>query len=430
MRRRIFLVVMAATSLVVLAFVLPLLFTVRTLAEQQVMADADHQVGNVGALIASGVESQKLDRVLDQINAEGGVELSALMPDGTVAGAPGLRTDDPDVQFALTERRSGSVVDETGGRVFLTVVAGDEITVVRGALTPDQLYAGVRESWLRIIGLGAALMVVSAIMALRLGRRASEQLTEVADVATRLREGDLTTRAEVGGTVETVELARTLNDMASRQTQLIETERTAMALSHRLRTMLISMRMDAASVTDHEVGRRLIENIDALTRSTDAVSRQGMRTAVTHEPTSDAVEVVGERGAFWQRLANQGGRTIQVRLPEQALRVAIPADQLADLVDVLVDNVFTHTPAGTAFSIEVLEEAGNAVIVVSDGGTGAAAEKPTTEGPRSGNGLEIAQRTARDAGGELKVRWSTPQGTEVAATLPLVPDPALARAQH
>ena len=37
---------------------------------------------------------------------------------------------------------------------------------------------------------------------------------------------------------------------------------------------------------------------------------------------------------------------------------AVAQDDLADLVDVLVDNVFAHTPEGTAFRVDLFADSG------------------------------------------------------------------------
>ena len=98
------------------------------------------------------------------------------------------------------------------------------------------------------------LLALGWVIARQLGRRISEPLREVAQTAHQLREGDLTARADVRGTPETVELAQALNGLAERTSELLAAERAAVGdLSHRLRTPVTALRLDAESVDDPAV---------------------------------------------------------------------------------------------------------------------------------------------------------------------------------
>ena len=86
-------------------------------------------------------------------------------------------------------------------------------------------------------------------------------------MAHQLREGDLHARAEVRGTEETQELARALNGLADRTGELLAAERAAVGdLSHRLRTPVTALRLDAEAVRDPELAARLQEHIASLQR--------------------------------------------------------------------------------------------------------------------------------------------------------------------
>ena len=56
MRRRISWLVLATTSTIVVAFVIPLCLLVRTLAEDRAMTAADQEARNVAILVAGGVD--------------------------------------------------------------------------------------------------------------------------------------------------------------------------------------------------------------------------------------------------------------------------------------------------------------------------------------------------------------------------------------
>ncbi|GAW49056.1 MULTISPECIES: sensor histidine kinase [unclassified Nocardioides] len=109
-----------------------------------------------------------------------------------------------------------------------------------------------------------------------------------------------------------------------------------------------------------------------------------------------------------------------VSLPGHPLVVPVAADDLADVVDVLVDNVFAHTPDGTAFAIGLEAVDGVARLVVTDDGPGIAAHPPDRVGS-TGLGLDIARRTATGCGGALHVDAEAGAGTRVEVRLPLAP---------
>ncbi|MFC5177840.1 sensor histidine kinase [Nocardioides taihuensis] len=417
MRRRISWLVLGTTSTIVVAFVIPLCLLVRTLAEDRAMADADQEARSVAILVASDVGTDVLRSTVSRL---GDAETSVVLPSGKVVGPP-LATTDPEVRRARGE--AFTVVDGDGGRVYIPVTGADgETTVVRTSVPPETLRQGVVEAWLGIIALGLVLLGIAAVIAAWFGRRISEPLLEVAGTAHRLREGDLAARAEVTGTEETEELARALNGLAERTGELLAQERAAVAdLSHRLRTPVTALRLDAEQVDDPEVAARLGQHIGVLQRSIDAIVREARRPVRTALAAScDATEVVGGRIAFWAALADDQQRPLEVSLPEEPVTVPVAPDDLADLLDVLLDNVFAHTPEPVGFRVRLVRLDGVAHLSVTDDGPG---PTPHGGGRRTGStglGLDIARRTAEGCGGSLDVvAGPGGRGTVVEVLLPV-----------
>ena len=422
MRQRISWLVLLTTSAVVVSFVVPLCLLVRTLAEDRAMAAVDQQAGNVATLVAGQVDEPTLVDVVDDLNAEGSTQVSVFTDDGRVIGSGGPGLDDPEVRRAQDDGEAITVVDDAGGRVLLPIVTAEETTVVRASAAPEVMREGVREAWAGIIGLGLLLMAAAAVIAWQLGRRISEPLLDVAEVAHRLREGDLTARAEVIGTAETEELAAALNGLADRTGELLIAERAAVAdLSHRLRTPVTALRLDAEAVSEPELAERLGDHIGVLQRSIDAIVHEARRPVRRDlRETCDAAAVVRERISFWQALAEDQERAVDVSVPDRVMTVPLAAEDLADLVDVLVDNVFAHTPEGTPFAVALSGAGEHARLEVSDEGPGPHRGAPGRRQGTSGLGLDIVRRTARDAGGSLTLEPSTPRGTRVELVLPLL----------
>lgn len=420
MRRRISWLVVATTSTVVVSFVIPLCLLVQTLAEDRAMAAADQEARNVAILVAGLHDDPQLGELVEGIESRGTPTTGVLTSDGReLGGGPPMKSD-PEVRRAR-KGEAFTVIDGDGGRVLLPVVVEDGTAVVRTSVTEADLHHGVRSAWTGIIGLGVVLLALALAIASRLGRRISEPLREVAATAHRLREGDLGARAEVRGTDETQELARALNGLAERTTELLASERAAVGdLSHRLRTPVTALRLDAEAVPEPELAQRLQTHIAVLQRTIDAIVREARRPVRTDlAPTSDAAANVRARVDFWRPLAEDQGRRLDVLLPTTPLVVPLAAEDLGDLVDVLVDNVFAHTPEGVGLRIELGAHDNLVVLTVTDAGPGISSEAPAERPGSTGLGLDIAARTARGCGGDLRIGIAPEGGALVEVTLPL-----------
>ncbi len=421
MRRRISWLVVATTSVVVVSFVIPLCLLVRTLAEDRAMAAADQEARNVAILVSSLQDDPQLERLVTDLDQRAVPSTSVLTASQQVIGSDaGMRTD-PEVRRAAAGE-GFEVVDGAGGRVLLPVVGASGIAVVRSSVTSGDLRRGVAAAWAGIIGLGMMLMVLALLVAARLGTRVSEPVRRVAGVAHRLREGDLRARAAVSGPEETQELARALNGLADRTVDLLAAERATVGdLSHRLRTPVTALRLDAEAVEDPVLAARLADHIGSLQRSIDAIVTEARRPVRTDlAAAGDVTAAVRTRAEFWSALAEDQGRTMTVSIPDRPLVVPVASDDLADVLDVLVDNVFAHTPDGTAFEIGLELTDGVAELVVADDGPGVADREPGNRVGSTGLGLDIARRTAAGCGGGLWIGPGLRGGTRVEIRLPLM----------
>ena len=419
MRRQISWLVIATTSAVVVSFVIPLCLLVRTLAEDRASAAADQDARDAAILVAELPQDPRLASFIEDLNTRGPTRTSVLMPDGSVLGAAFAMAGDAEV----TRAAGGAayrVRDSQGLRILLPVVGPDGTAVVRTATTEAALRQGVGAAWAGIIGLGLVLLLASLLVARWLGARVSRPLVEVAEVAHRLRGGELEARARPTGTAETHELARALNGLADRTTELLAHERAAVAdLSHRLRTPVTALRLDAEAVLDPTLRHRLAEHVGALQRAIDQIVREARRPVRTDlTARSDAARIVRERVGYWSALAEDQGRTLEADLPATAVVVSVAAAELGDLVDILIDNVFAHTPEGTSFGVSLRQDGDRAALAVSDTGSGAA-PAPGTRTGSTGLGLDIARRTAASVGGTLSFD-SGEGGTRVEVVLPVI----------
>ena len=318
-----------------------------------------------------------------------------------------------------------TVVDGDGGRVLMPVVIGQDTAVVRTSVPADVLRAGVTRAWLGIVGLGLVLMGLAGAVALRIGRRISEPLLGVAGVAHRLREGDLSARAEVAGTEETEELARALNGLAERTDELLVAERAAVG-----RPLPPAADAGDRAAAGRRGGRRprarpsgWASTSRVLQRSIDAIVQEARRPVRTDlRACCDATAVVARPGGLLAGARRRPGASRwRSSVPDAPLRVPVAADDLADVVDVLVDNVFAHTPERDRLRGQARGRAtGRPALAVTDDGPGPRARERRDRQGSTGLGLDIARRTAIGCGGSLTFGRAAEGGLSVEVTLPLV----------
>lgn len=423
MRRQIAWVVAATTSAVVLVFVIPLALLVQSLAEDRGMAAANEEARNIAVLVSGLHDSPSLPDLVLALDERSPAASTVLTASGATLGAEASdMATDPDVLRARDSGAAFTLTDDDGARIYVPVVTAAGTEVVRTTVPQAVLREGVTRAWLVIGLLGLGLFVVAVAVADRLGRRVSTPVTDLASVAHRLREGELDARATPSGPPETTELGEALNRLAERITELLAAERAAVGdLSHRLRTPLTALRLDAEAVADPRVADRLQEHVGNLQRTVDAIVKDARRPVRSAMPAAcDATQVVRDRVAFWTALAEDQQRPVMVQLPERPLWVQLDAVDLRDMVDVLVDNVFAHTPEGTALTVSLSRGSGRPELEVSDEGPGIGSGVPQAADRTgfSGLGLQIVRRTVHASGGDLLLGSRPGGGTRVRVLLP------------
>src|SRR5258708_33113425 len=119
---------------------------------------------------------------------------------------------------------------------------------------------------------------------------------------------------------------------------------------------------------------------------------------------------------------------MRVEVSAKPAVVQVAREDLAACADVLLENVFTHTPEGVALTVRLSARAGGgAWLVVTDDGPGFPAGGPVRRGLSGGGstglGLDIAQRVAETSGGTMTIGRSAAGGGSV--TLGLGPPAGL-----
>ncbi len=232
------------------------------------------------------------------------------------------------------------------------------------------------------------------------------------------------------GPYELREAGQAFNTMAARMEQMLAAERELAAdLSHRLRTPLIALRLNAAALGDGPEAEQTREAVQRLEQEVDQVIRAARGQRRTAGPVRcDAREVLRERLAFWSALAEDQGRAWQLAGGERPAPVPVAAGDLSGVMDVLLGNVFRHTPEAVAFAVGLGSDQGSVFVVVEDAGPGiadpaAALERGRGAGVRgsTGLGLDIVRRLAESTGGGVHIGRSGLGGAQVRVWFPADP---------
>lgn len=425
MRRRLFLVTLAVTTLLVAAFAFPLAVLVREVARDRAITEAERDLAALAQVLAVRVEPTLLEADVERTTAGQEGRLRVLLPDGSTVGDP--TPADPDAVALAGEGIAFSRATAGGVDVYSPVVLGTgEVVVLRVRVPNELLTDGVAPSWAVLAVVAVVLLAVSVAATDRLARSVTRPAADLARTSRDLARGDTSARADVGGPPEIAAVADALNLLADRIVELLAAERERVAdLSHRLRTPLTALRLDA----EGHGAAALLEDVDRLEAEVSELIRAARRPL--HEEVTvrtDLASVATDRAAFWGALADDDGRrwTCTV-VPDGPHLVRLSASDAAAAVDVLLGNVFAHTPDGTPYGVSVMASAGRVRLAVDDGGPGivdvaAVLDRGTSGGGSTGLGLDIAASTARAAGGELHIETSPLGGARLVLDVPLVED--------
>jgi signal transduction histidine kinase len=422
MRFRVILLVMATSSLVLISFLVPLALVLRSFAAGRVVNTATLQAQNLAPLVTS-LDVSHLRLAVDQMNAENNASpVTVFLPGGGELGQPARRTST--VKLAANGI-SFTTTTAAGAEVLVSVQGLTAGTAVIRTFIPTQaLRRGVTRAWALLGGLGLGLLALSVAVADQLARTLVRPIEALARASDRLATGDLSARATVAGPPEVRRASAGLNRLAMRIGDLLTHERETVAdLSHRLRTPLTALRIDAESLRDTAEMTQLSADVDAVERTVNEIIREARRpTGEGVGVLCDASQVITERAAFWRPLAEDQDRPMTVEVVTGPLLVRATREDLAACADILLENVFSHTPEGYAFAVRLSRRAGGgAWLVVADDGPGFPHADPVQRGLSSGGstglGLDIARRIAEASGGTLSTGRSPSGGGSVTVGL-------------
>jgi signal transduction histidine kinase len=411
------------TSLVVLAFLIPLGLVVAQLARERALADAERQTAVVVAVLTVTTDPSAVDRALI---AAGGRSAGRVGVRNLGGGDVGERHAKPDDITRASGQQRSAVVEVPGGLSYLEPVDVGAIkpAVVEVFIPQDELRRGVMTAWYALAALGIGLVIVSMVVGDRLGAKVVGSARQLAAATAALGEGELEVRVKPSGPRELMEAGIAFNVMADRIVALLANERELVAdLSHRLRTPLTALRLDAETLDEGRSADRIRSAIASLEAEVDKLIRVARKQTTVLEVAEpqrcDLAEVVRDRMVFWSAIAGDQNRACKTVGVAQPVPVTVPRSELAAALDALLGNVIRYTPQGVPFEVAVSRRKdGYVALRVDDGGPGIpdperALQRGASNQGSTGLGLDIVKRVAEAGRGAVNIGQSRLGGASV-----------------
>jgi len=290
-----------------------------------------------------------------------------------------------------------------------------------------------------LIVAGFAVVLISAVLAQRVGSGILRPLHEVSTAAQRVAEGLLETRVQAATDDEVGVLAASFNEMAAAFQSMIERERRFVAnVSHELRTPLSALQTASELLETHrkEFPASSREAVELI--ADDVASLRRLVEELMEVSEVDAGKaIIRWEDVDLRALANAVVRKLHHHTPVDGPAVVTQSDKarLERIVSNLVHNAFEHG-RGTDVRVTIAEQNGTCLVAVSDGGPGIPADalphlfdrfyKADRSRSRArggfGLGLAIAFENARLLGGTIEATSPTGGPTTFTVVLPRRPE--------
>ena len=438
MRRQLVVMVVTVASMILIALLVPMAVLIQRFAFEDALAAASLEV-HATETVVSFRERADLVTFVDILNAHTeGHRTTVLFADGDAIGPDRNVTED--VQRARATGQAISSDTEQGAEILVPVARGAKpgdpenatpdprnIAVIRVIINSGVVNQEVLISWAIIAALGLGLLALAILVANRLARRLLRPVNALVYTAEELEAGRLATRVDIARPPELREVGQALNRLAGRIRELLAAERESVAdISHRLRTPIAALRLEAEQLTDPDERNTMTAGVDSVSRELGHViqeARRPMREGLG--ACCDAAAVVRERTEFWSVLAEDQHRKMRVNVPPEPVPVKVAASDLAAAVDALLENVFAHTAEGVPFDVLIVKSSNGhsgASLIVTDHGAGfpdasTVLHRGTSGAGSTGLGMDIVRRTAEASGGRVVVENLPAGGARVIAEL-------------
>ncbi|MFK0223804.1 sensor histidine kinase [Streptomyces vinaceus] len=339
---------------------------------------------------------------------------TVFLANGSSMGAPRQRP--AEVNGVMGSGLDKAIVEGPRRLVLVPAVFGEAKAVVAASVDTAGPERAIHRVWWAIAGAVLALPLMACALASRMGRGLVRAVDGLVAAAGSMSRGNLDTRVEPDGPPEIRRLATAFNCLSARIAARVDAERESAAdISHRLRTPVTALMLEAETLSCPEESRRIMASADRLNRQVSYVIERARRPVPDQDGAeSNVADVARDRVEFWAPLAEEQNRSCVLTVTGRSHRVFAAAEDVGAALDALLGNVFTHTAEGVGMHVRVHDDGpGTVVLTVTDEGPGIGLEHAVERGASgcgsSGLGLDIVHRTAQATGGSMSIGRS-PQG--------------------
>jgi signal transduction histidine kinase len=347
--------------------------------------------------------------------------------------------------FAGDRAHSQVLFEGSDGQLYKTgyapIRSGEQVVGAIGVEGNARFFGPLRSLLRGFIGLGAAGLMVIALVALGTARTLTAPLRRLMAAALRIGQGDLQTQVpqertlEIGTLATELEAMRKALDGRDRQLKMM-----LAGVAHEVRNPIGGMQLFAGLLAE-ELGansgsgagsgealghvRRIQGEIEYLQRIVEEFLAFAREQRVAREPL-EAEAVVEAAG----HLALSDAASREVKVTVEAGRATLHGDQalLVSAVGNLLKNAVQASPSGAEVRVRGVVQDGRYRIEVEDAGAGIPAEQQekifepffTTREKGTGLGLPLARKIAAAHRGQLTVS-SRPGRTVFTLELPVAP---------
>ncbi|MEV0086792.1 HAMP domain-containing sensor histidine kinase [Saccharopolyspora sp. NPDC050642] len=452
MRRRLLLVLLTFSVLAVAGFAAPLLRATAAERTQQLVlartADLDRFAALADHAFSTGDTNQLLAEVGRYTELYGEPLVVVDANRAPVVETGGMRAADvtESIDKALRNELAGPVPvlqPWSEGELIRYRPVGDG-TRVTGAVV---LRASVQHAtqdvagrWALIVAGALSALAVCGLLALVLARWILRPLAELRAGVRAVGAGSRRSRVpENAGPPELRELAVSFNRMSEAVADAEKQQRRLVAdASHQLRNPMAALRLRVDALERRitpEGAQNYRSTLDEVDRLESLLDRLLNLATADREPAESTVEpcdvdvVVADRMEAWRSAAEAAGiRFAETRL--DPAEVALSAEDLAQVLDILLDNAIKYAGNGATVAVTCEAGPGSCVLTVSDTGPGLSCDEISLAAQRfwragrhrggrgSGLGLAIADRLVTARGGSLRIEAVQPHGLSVRLELP------------
>jgi signal transduction histidine kinase len=350
------------------------------------------------------------------------VILSYITPNGQIFGNGAIARDDEG--YHIVSLAEGQAQYDGEYLSLTTRLYGGQLTVARSLAQVEAL----RVVFFNILLLSLLPTVLIALSGgLYLARRSKRHVEVIGGMLDDLTNGDLSARVTVGPrwADDLVRIGGKLNQMASAQeaqTQMLR--QVSSDIAHDLKTPIqrVAVHLDDLARTippASEEGALLgqaqdeVAGIASVFQSLLQIASVESGSPKAHFKPVDLNKLCQTMTEVYEPAATANDQSLVCTVPDQTVQVSGDKNLLGQVLANLVENAVRHTPKGSEITVNLVQNAGRAVLEVADNGPGIPASERenvvrrlyrldrSRHTPGNGLGLSLVEGVVKLHGGDL-----------------------------